>query len=219
MRQDELKRAAIRVFANRGYHAAKVSEIVGEAGVAQGTFYLYFASKQALFGEILSDFLGMLTRALSAWNVARIDTLERLRDDLRQIGHDLAEVMRNNADLTRIFFQEALAVDPEFNELIAHFYSQVIAVIRTVNQLCYERGLYRKMDFEVLAHCVVGMIERVVYQYVVVQAPDGRDAEAIIDEVIDLVLFGAAAAPADGPGGSSGPGASGGPGPGQVPAR
>src|SRR5258708_18467004 len=57
-RRTELLAAARTVFAKKGYEDATVSEIVGRAGVAQGTFYLYFPGKEALagaFAEILSE--------------------------------------------------------------------------------------------------------------------------------------------------------------------
>jgi AcrR family transcriptional regulator len=191
MRKVELKEAAIQVFARQGYHATKVSQIVAQAGVAQGTFYLYFPSKQALFGEILEDYLSLVTVALSNWNLAHVDSLDRLRQDLQRLGLEVARVMVDNRELTRIFFKEALAVDPEFDAQINVFYEKVVSVVSRVNEICHRHGLYREMDFTIMAHCVLGMIERVVYQYVVVGAARRDEAERIVMEVIDLVLFGA----------------------------
>lgn len=57
-RRTQLLSAARSVFAKKGYEDATVSEIVGRAGVAQGTFYLYFPGKESLagaFAEILSE--------------------------------------------------------------------------------------------------------------------------------------------------------------------
>jgi AcrR family transcriptional regulator len=57
-RRTELLAAARSVFAKKGYESATVSEIVGRAGVAQGTFYLYFPGKEALagaFAETVSE--------------------------------------------------------------------------------------------------------------------------------------------------------------------
>jgi AcrR family transcriptional regulator len=47
--------AAERLFAELGFHAASIVKITEAAGVAQGTFYLYFESKQAVFQEVLLD--------------------------------------------------------------------------------------------------------------------------------------------------------------------
>src|SRR3954471_13941899 len=57
-RRAQLLTAARAVFAKKGYDEATVSEIVGRAGVAQGTFYLYFPGKEALagaFAEMVSE--------------------------------------------------------------------------------------------------------------------------------------------------------------------
>src|SRR5687767_11766670 len=57
-RRTELLAAARTVFARKGYESATVADIVARAGVAQGTFYLYFPGKEALagaFAETLSE--------------------------------------------------------------------------------------------------------------------------------------------------------------------
>jgi AcrR family transcriptional regulator len=50
-----LLEAAERVFADLGYHEASIVKITEAAGVAQGTFYLYFAGKQQIFDELVVD--------------------------------------------------------------------------------------------------------------------------------------------------------------------
>jgi AcrR family transcriptional regulator len=57
-RRTQLLAAARAVFAKKGYEEATVSEIVARAGVAQGTFYLYFPGKESLagaFAEVISE--------------------------------------------------------------------------------------------------------------------------------------------------------------------
>ncbi len=55
--------AALRRFANHGYSAASVDEICAEAGVSKGAFYHHFPSKQALFLELLNEWLDKIGRA------------------------------------------------------------------------------------------------------------------------------------------------------------
>ncbi len=52
-RRDELAAVALKLWAERGYDKTSVAEIAREAGVAKGTFYLYFESKQSLLVEVL----------------------------------------------------------------------------------------------------------------------------------------------------------------------
>jgi AcrR family transcriptional regulator len=69
-RRAALLDAARRVFAERGVEAARVSAIVARAGVAQGTFYLYFASKSALIlaltDEVYAEIRAEVAQALAA---------------------------------------------------------------------------------------------------------------------------------------------------------
>jgi AcrR family transcriptional regulator len=65
--RNKLLEAGITVLARRGYHAARVDDVVAEAGVSHGTFYLYFANKEALVlalaercAEDLSALVGQL---------------------------------------------------------------------------------------------------------------------------------------------------------------
>ncbi|WP_138495118.1 TetR/AcrR family transcriptional regulator [Paenibacillus pinistramenti] len=54
-RRRHILQIALRRFAKDGYHATKISDIVAEAGVAQGTFYWYFKSKEAIALEIVKE--------------------------------------------------------------------------------------------------------------------------------------------------------------------
>jgi AcrR family transcriptional regulator len=61
-KRESILRAGRTVFLRDGYAAAKMSDIAAEAGVAPGTVYLYFDSKEALAGAIGEDFFSRLSR-------------------------------------------------------------------------------------------------------------------------------------------------------------
>ncbi len=56
-RRRELLDVALRVFSERGYHETRIADLIEAAGVARGTFYLYFESKNAIFHELLDELL------------------------------------------------------------------------------------------------------------------------------------------------------------------
>jgi TetR/AcrR family fatty acid metabolism transcriptional regulator len=70
--------AAMQVFGQTGFHEAKIADIAAAAGVATGTLYNYFTSKDEIFQSILEDGLETLTVALEE-RAAIDDPLERLR--------------------------------------------------------------------------------------------------------------------------------------------
>src|SRR4051812_30800900 len=75
-RQRENRRAALlqvarEIFAQKGYHRTSIDDLIEAAGVARGTFYLYFESKRAIFDELLDGLFSTL-----ASSVRRIDVSE-----------------------------------------------------------------------------------------------------------------------------------------------
>ncbi len=189
-RQQSIKDAAIEVIFEHGYHGAKVSQIVDEVGVAQGTFYLYFEGKQQLFGELISDFLELVVTTVADWEPGEIDTRPRLREELCRVGLSLTHVLLANQKMTAIFFRESEAVAPEINELIRHAYETLLAMLTDFNRILYKRGLIAEMNFEVLATMTVGMVERVIVERIVHENLDDEQPEVIVDHLIAHYMAG-----------------------------
>lgn len=183
-RREELKRAAIDVFYDHGYHAAKVSDIVQQVGVAQGTFYLYFEGKQQLFGEILVDFLQLVVTTVADWEPANIDSRDVLEQELMRVGMMLTEVLLENQKLTAVFFKEALAVAPEFDETIRQFYDTLGAMLTDFNGILHSRGLIAAMNFRILAAMTIGMVERVILEHIVYESLGNPEPREVVEHLV-----------------------------------
>ena len=83
--------AALEIFAERGFHAAKISEIARLAGVADGTIYLYFKNKDDLLLSLLESKLAAMNDGLRAELAAIAEPRERL-------GHIIAYHLRQASD-------------------------------------------------------------------------------------------------------------------------
>ncbi len=197
-RAASIKQSAIEVFAEHGYHNAKVSMIVRRVGVAQGTFYLYYKSKREIFDEILDDFLTMVTGSVDQWNIGDVDTVDNFRASLIDLGDILLQVLVKNQMLTQIFFNEGLAVHPEFAERIRNFYEELEDVMTGINRLNAQRNLIRKADYRVLALCTLGMVERCIQVFIVnpEEPPSVEELRHIVREIVDFFIDGAAPQPA-----------------------
>ncbi len=108
-RRLEIQEAARTLFLERGVHDTSVSAIVRAAGVAQGTFYLYFDSKEhvlaRLRGEVLAEYLAAFQRATEGGEPADarlVRGIERLN-----------KLVRKNRDLLRVLRQASTGVDTE----------------------------------------------------------------------------------------------------------
>lgn len=189
-RREALKAAAIEVFSEKGYHQAKVSEIVERVGVAQGTFYLYYEGKQQLFGELLQDFLTLVLETVAAWEPAALETRQDLARELTRVGMMLTQVLDEHRGLASIFFKEALAVGHDFEDLITEFYSTIAAMLTHFNQVLCERGVIAPMNFKLLAYATLGQVERIISEHVVTRTIEEVGHEELVEHLVFFFLSG-----------------------------
>jgi AcrR family transcriptional regulator len=93
-RRSELLSAARTVFGKKGYEGATVSEIVGRAGVAQGTFYLYFPGKDALAGAF-AETLATRFAQLADEKTSRSRSFDAALGKLFEASYEVADEYRD----------------------------------------------------------------------------------------------------------------------------
>ncbi len=125
-KRERILRAAVKVFAKKGFYASRVSEIARAAGVADGTIYLYFDSKDDLLESLFEDRMERLFTVLRAELAkhptarARLRTLIELQLGLLEGQRELAEVITVNLrQSTRLLRQYGSKRFVEYLELMA----------------------------------------------------------------------------------------------------
>jgi AcrR family transcriptional regulator len=106
-RRAAILEAARAAFAERGYGAATIAEIAEATGLAEGTIYKHFASKQDLLHQVMGAFYERIIADLEA-SVARERTLA---GRLRAIVRRQLEAFVEDRDLCRLFIRELRAAD------------------------------------------------------------------------------------------------------------
>jgi len=156
--------AALKLFEEQGYHQTKVSDIVREAGVAQGTFYLYFQNKEDMFREIAAACLDEIAEALKQ----RPD--QSCMDDefFYQMILRTLTVYYNNRSILAIMYRNGVASD-EMKDISRAFYHEIMLI--TKEQLKEWGGLpgFTEEQLEVAAYAKIGMVEIVAYQWFIVK--------------------------------------------------
>ncbi|MFW6331329.1 MAG: TetR/AcrR family transcriptional regulator [Gemmatimonadota bacterium] len=146
--RQKLLDAAEALFGRGGYHSTSVTAITRRAGVAQGTFYLYFGGKEEVFRELVRDLNRRLRRAITR-DVAGLESrLEVEEAGLRSFLRFAAE----HRDLYRIVF-ESQFIDPSlfrwYYERLAEGYTRGLAA-------AMEAGEVRRLDPETVAYALMG---------------------------------------------------------------
>ena len=191
-RRSQIKETALRVFSEKGYHETSVSDLVDAAGVARGTFYLYFDSKDAIFLELLDD----LTTHLRA-NIVGIDLSPGAAPHTEQLHATVVRILRtavDNRPLTRIIFREAVGLHAAVAERLAAFDQELHGYVARSLELGAALGLIRPVDPAVSAACVVGSLREVVHRYVV-HNDSPFDLDSVATALLDHHLRGLSSPP------------------------
>jgi AcrR family transcriptional regulator len=151
-RPAELIEAAIEVFAEKGFAAARLEEVARRAGVSKGTAYLYFPTKEALFKaairEVVVTRIAMSEREVEAWQGSSEALLRRTLEHWAQL------IRSRQGGLLKLIVAEAR----NFPDLAAWYHAEVgergHRLLTAVLRRGMEQGEFRRGDFEAMAHIV-----------------------------------------------------------------
>ncbi len=165
-----LLEAAERVFAKYGYAEASVSRITEAAGIGQGTFYLYFATKLDIFNELVEDLNHRVRKAMSAASAETTNRIESERAGFRAFFTFTAE----HPALYRVI-REAEFVSP--GALRLHYTRIVEGYIQGLTE-AGEAGEISDIDPTVAAWALMGIGEMIGMRWVLWGDGDqGADAD------------------------------------------
>ncbi|MFF2370225.1 TetR/AcrR family transcriptional regulator [Agromyces sp. NPDC058110] len=168
----KLLAAAERVFSDHGYHEASVSRITDRAGVGQGTFYLYFATKLDIFDELVEDLNQRVRQAMSEGARGAANRLEAERAGFEAFFRFTAE----HPALYRVV-REAELVSPDALRL--HYTRIVEGYIDGLREAAAD-GEIGDIDPTVAAWALMGIGEMIGMRWVLWGDPDaepGDDAD------------------------------------------
>ncbi len=174
-----LLESAERVFADVGYHQASIVKITEAAGVGQGTFYLYFASKQAVFDEVVLD---LNSRVRYAMTEAAAGGATRAESELLGFGAFFRFTAEHPA-LYRII-RQAEFVSPE--TLHEHYRRLTEGYVSGLRQ-AMTAGQVAEGDPEVLAWSLMGIGELVGMRWILWNGDYGMP-EAVFEELARIIV-------------------------------
>jgi TetR/AcrR family fatty acid metabolism transcriptional regulator len=178
--------AAVRVFAQRGYHGARVGDVARDAGVAHGLLYHYFSSKEELVQAIFRENWGALVDRFRA--VESSD--EPAAAKLEGIAKILLRTWRNDPDLVTVMVRD-VARSARLQGQVDEVGEAFAIVQRIVEQGQAEGSLREDLDPRLASWVLYGGLEEVLTGWVLGALPDG-DVEIARAErtAIEVVLRG-----------------------------
>ena len=185
-RRSQILDAAAAVFRSRGYHGTSLNDVLDEAGIARGTFYLYFDGKAQLFHELIDGFFEQLRDAVEVVHPDDPAPQARVLANIRRV----IGLLFDHRDRTTLFLHEASGLDDEVDrklrDLHAFLYENVAGALQGGEAL----GLTRRVNHRIVATAVIGVIKEVCWQYLVLQPAEQPDRETVTQEVFGFLMNG-----------------------------
>ena len=183
-RREQIVEAALKLFADQGYHGTTIGDVCDSLGVGKGVVYWYWHSKEALFSEILQRTLLALRREQQARVEAVEDPVERIEQGIRAS----IDFFRTNPGYLGMI-RTAARYD-EFVGLVQK--GQEIVVADTANHIKEGMALgeIRDGDAELMAHGVLGSVFHFVETYFGTDDGAVEDRPQLSDEAVAFCLRG-----------------------------
>ncbi|MFO8192575.1 MAG: TetR/AcrR family transcriptional regulator [Bacillota bacterium] len=177
--------AAVKTIARKGYHRTRIADIAHEAGLADGTLYIYFENKEdiliSLFQNLMQRFVEELSRELDQCRSAE-EKLDRIICyHLNTLGE-----RPNQAMVTQI---ELRQIDQTINQGISKPLMSYFQLIEEVIEEGKEQGLYRReLNTRTARKVIFGAVDEVVTCWVMSAKP--YDLTIMKKPLFDLLVNG-----------------------------
>ena len=146
--------AALRVFAQRGFASARISDIAAAAGIGKGTIYLYYSSKEDLLMGVLESCVDEILTMIDELVVSHVSPVE----GLRRFFDTALELVSSNVELLDLFEQRIFLSDTRLRARGTAFFHSMIE--RVVSKLTpdVKGDLVLDYDMEIIATAVIGAL-------------------------------------------------------------
>jgi TetR/AcrR family fatty acid metabolism transcriptional regulator len=188
-KREAILRAATQVFARKGYFNSKVADIAKAAGVADGTVYLYFKSKE----EILHSVFDVAMEEAISEGRKELEAIDDPREKLRRIARLHLERLGADRDLAVVFQVELRGSTKFMEEFSAAGFAEYLGMIRATVEEGQRAGIFRReLNAKLVAKMLFGALDEMATNWIL--SKRRYKLVPMADQVMDIFLNGVSAA-------------------------
>jgi len=180
-RKEEIIDAAANLFSQKSYHDVTMDQIAGYVGVAKGTIYLYFDSKEKLYLEILEYTYEEIEAILEK----EITKNDRAPDKLKKILRLIFQFYLQHMDVLRILSRDETHLIREHFEFTEHWRLRRIKLYQKIIEKGIKEGSFRPANTKLTALIIFGLVRSVMFFY-----QTDKNAGEIAEEVYAMISKG-----------------------------
>lgn len=188
-KKEKILAAARKVFAEKGFQAASISDLLREAQLARGTFYLYFKDKNDVIAAILQEAFVMISGTVETLDVKSLSHRELFYSKLEEMARSLFRNLEKNRDILQILITNQTGNDSEAARQIEAFFDILYQLTVSMVKKGIEAGHLIDHDADLLGHIIVGSMREVVYQWLVRERIDDP-LEERISQIVHFFMKG-----------------------------
>ena len=187
-KREAILRAATRVFARNGYFNSKVADIASAAGVADGTVYLYFKSKEEILHSIFDRTVDVSVKEARE----ELKELTDPREKLRRIAHRHLERLGADRDLAVVFQVELRGSTKFMEEFSKAGFAAYLSLIRATIEEGQRAGVFRaELNAKVVSKILFGALDEMATNWILSRRR--YKLAPLADQVLDIFLNGVSA--------------------------
>ncbi|MGH7851449.1 MAG: TetR/AcrR family transcriptional regulator [Thermodesulfobacteriota bacterium] len=180
-RKEEIIRAAAKLFSQKSYHDVTMDDIAEKVGVAKGTIYLYFDSKENLYLEIMEETYEEIESILER-ETAKSDPAPV---KLKKVLGLIFKFYLQNLDVLRILSRDETHLIREHYEFTEHWRLRRIKLYEKILEKGINEGTFRPFNTELTALIIFGLVRSVMFYY-----KSEKSAESIAEDVFSMISEG-----------------------------
>lgn len=186
---DRILEAAIKVFADNGFFQSTVSQVAKEAGVADGTIYLYFKNKD----DILIQFFKYKTKQVFERFEEAVKKGEGAEEKLRNLVRVHLEEFQNNKNMAVVYQTETHQINRLAEEQIKEMSKMYLDLISEIIEDGQEEGSMRKdLYMGLVKRFIIGSVDEVINTWL--HSNGKYDLVSMADPLVDLLIKGVGSA-------------------------
>lgn len=191
-RYEQLLEAAAAAYADNGYHQTTVKAIAERAGVATGTYYLYFPNKEA-------SVLAIIDRLYQLVLTSIIDARRGKATELEKLAASIVAAVRSFGQyeqLAKVVLIQAPGAAAVFDRRLREIQNDLVTLLAENLQEAMAAGLVIEQDARIAARCMIGSLYEVLIAWL--RDRDPADLEAALPALVAYNLRGIGAASMEG---------------------
>lgn len=154
-----IKRAALKLFSEKGFYYTSTRDLTEAAGVSKGTLYWHYRSKEEVAFSLVSDMLGDFLELIESTRDEKGTAVERLE----RLAGDVADLYYRETDYLRLLWKfradRGYIFSEEYTAKVASFYVRIRAALEEMVEQGIRNGEFREVDATQMAFILLGVTE------------------------------------------------------------